>query len=191
MPTQPSTPAASLALPGAAHESRAQRYLQLLLLVIAAGAIYPMLYLRQVYQPTMLQFFRIDDVQLGYLYSSLGTIFLLSYLPSGWLDETQLRVSAYRELAESMVEKDLDQMEARWRDRFGRLPEPAENLITVGRIRLVAAGKGVASVELKGQRLMLQRGGDYIMLEGTRFPRLTSEKPNEKLHEALEMLRTL
>ncbi|WP_176042396.1 MFS transporter [Burkholderia stabilis] len=91
MPTQPSTPAASLALQDkthdahASHDSRAQRYLQLLLLVIAAGAIYPMLYLRQVYQPTMLQFFRIDDVQLGYLYSSLGTIFLVSYLPSGWL----------------------------------------------------------------------------------------------------------
>ncbi len=88
MPTQPSTPAASLALHDPAHASqdaRAQRYLQLLLLVIAAGAIYPMLYLRQVYQPTMLQFFRIDDVQLGYLYSSLGTIFLVSYLPSGWL----------------------------------------------------------------------------------------------------------
>ncbi|RQZ98030.1 MFS transporter [Burkholderia cepacia] len=91
MPTQPSTPAASLALQDealAAHasqHSRAQRYLQLLLLVIAAGAIYPMLYLRQVYQPTMLQFFHIDDVQLGYLYSSLGTIFLVSYLPSGWL----------------------------------------------------------------------------------------------------------
>jgi transcription-repair coupling factor (superfamily II helicase) len=116
---------------------------------------------------------------------------LPAYLPSGWLDETQLRVSAYRELAESMIEKDLDQMEARWRDRFGRLPEPAENLITVGRIRLVAAGKGVASVELKGQRLMLQRGGDYIMLEGTRFPRLTSTGNREKLHEALEMLRVL
>ncbi|KVQ32535.1 MFS transporter [Burkholderia cepacia] len=91
MPTQPSTPVASLALQDealAAHasqHSRAQRYLQLLLLVIAAGAIYPMLYLRQVYQPTMLQFFHIDDVQLGYLYSSLGTIFLVSYLPSGWL----------------------------------------------------------------------------------------------------------
>ncbi|KVV35982.1 MFS transporter [Burkholderia ubonensis] len=88
MPTQPSTHAPSLAsLPDAhtSHDSRTQRYLQLLLLVIAAGAIYPMLYLRQVYQPTMLQFFRIDDVQLGYLYSSLGTIFLVSYLPSGWL----------------------------------------------------------------------------------------------------------
>ncbi|MCW1921379.1 transcription-repair coupling factor [Luteolibacter arcticus] len=116
---------------------------------------------------------------------------LPAYLPSGWLDETQLRVSAYRELAESMVENDLDQMEARWRDRFGRLPEPAENLITVGRIRLVAAGKGVASVEIKGQRLMLQRGGDYIMLEGTRFPRLISTGTRDKLHEALEMLRAL
>ncbi|KVU00935.1 MFS transporter [Burkholderia ubonensis] len=88
MPTQPSTHAPSLASltdAHASHDSRTQRYLQLLLLVIAAGAIYPMLYLRQVYQPTMLQFFRIDDVQLGYLYSSLGTIFLVSYLPSGWL----------------------------------------------------------------------------------------------------------
>ncbi|KVP28597.1 MFS transporter [Burkholderia multivorans] len=88
MPTQPSTPAPSFASAAdarASRDSRTQRYLQLLLLVIAAGAIYPMLYLRQVYQPTMLHFFRIDDVQLGYLYSSLGTIFLLSYLPSGWL----------------------------------------------------------------------------------------------------------
>jgi MFS family permease len=88
MPTQPSTPAPSFASAAdarASRDSRTQRYLQLLLLVIAAGAIYPMLYLRQVYQPTMLHFFRIDDVQLGYLYSSLGTIFLISYLPSGWL----------------------------------------------------------------------------------------------------------
>jgi len=65
--------------------NKAQRYVQLLLLVIAAGAIYPILYLRQVYQPTMLEVFHISESQLGYLYSSLGTIFLLSYLPSGWL----------------------------------------------------------------------------------------------------------
>ena len=67
------------------RETKAQRYVQLLLLVIAAGAIYPILYLRQVYQPTMLEVFHITDSQLGYLYSSLGTIFLVSYLPSGWL----------------------------------------------------------------------------------------------------------
>ncbi|MEF9672860.1 MFS transporter [Pseudomonas sp. PCH446] len=56
-----------------------------MLLVLAAGAIYPILYLRQVYQTTMLEVFHINHSELGYLYSMLGTLFLLSYLPSGWL----------------------------------------------------------------------------------------------------------
>lgn len=71
--------------PAAIEPSSSQRYLQLLLLVIAAGAIYPLLYLRQVYQTPMLEFFHIDNSQLGYLYSILGTVFLFCYLPSGWL----------------------------------------------------------------------------------------------------------
>jgi len=61
------------------------RYLQLALLVLAAGAIYPMLYLRQVYQSSMLEALAISNTELGYLYSILGTAFLVSYLPSGWL----------------------------------------------------------------------------------------------------------
>ncbi|ASL42277.1 Inner membrane protein YihN [Burkholderia sp. AD24] len=88
MSSQPVRQAASLALSdaeAALQKNKTQRYIQLMLLVIAAGAIYPILYLRQVYQPTMLEVFHITDSQLGYLYSSLGTIFLVSYLPSGWL----------------------------------------------------------------------------------------------------------
>ncbi|SMG21586.1 MFS transporter [Paraburkholderia susongensis] len=82
---QTAAPLASNDALAAAQNSKGRRYLQLALLVLAAGAIYPILYLRQVYQPTMLEVFHITDSQLGYLYSSLGTIFLLSYLPSGWL----------------------------------------------------------------------------------------------------------
>ncbi len=77
--------AAALAADASSSQSRTQRYVQLMLLVAAAGAIYPMLYLRQVYQPTMLAFFHIDELKLGLLYSMLGTLFLISYLPSGWL----------------------------------------------------------------------------------------------------------
>ena len=68
-----------------AKSYKGSRYFQLMLLVLAAGAIYPILYLRQVYQTTMLEVFHINHSELGYLYSMLGTIFLLSYLPSGWL----------------------------------------------------------------------------------------------------------
>ncbi|KVL18883.1 MFS transporter [Burkholderia sp. MSMB1826] len=73
IPREPAAPAA------------ASRYFQLALLVCAAGAIYPMLYLRQFYQDTMLDLFQISRAQLGYLYSALGTTFLICYLPSGWL----------------------------------------------------------------------------------------------------------
>ncbi|MCU1732327.1 MULTISPECIES: MFS transporter [unclassified Pseudomonas] len=73
------------AAPVADASDKGSRYFQLMLLVLAAGAIYPILYLRQVYQTTMLEVFQINHSELGYLYSMLGTIFLLSYLPSGWL----------------------------------------------------------------------------------------------------------
>lgn len=72
-------------LAGTHENGKAQRYIQLMLLVLAAGAIYPVLYLRQVYQSTMLEVFAISNTELGYLYSMLGTLFLVSYLPSGWL----------------------------------------------------------------------------------------------------------
>lgn len=61
------------------------RYGQLALLVLAAGAIYPVLYLRQVYQSSMIVALSIDNEQLGMLYSILGAAFVISYLPSGWL----------------------------------------------------------------------------------------------------------
>jgi len=78
------------AIPGSAalslgNSDKRSRYIQLMLLVLAAGAIYPILYLRQVYQTTMLEVFQINHSELGYLYSMLGTVFLISYLPSGWL----------------------------------------------------------------------------------------------------------
>ncbi len=80
--------AAAASLPSARS-----RYLQLALIVLAAGAIYPILYLRQVYQTTMLEVLGIDNTELGVLYSILGTSFLVSYLPSGWLaDRIQPRL---------------------------------------------------------------------------------------------------
>jgi MFS family permease len=83
--SKPAPVAQGLNAAPAAQSDKTSRYVQLLLLVLAAGAIYPILYLRQVYQTTMLEVFQINHSELGYLYSMLGTIFLLSYLPSGWL----------------------------------------------------------------------------------------------------------
>jgi len=62
-----------------------QRYVQLAVLVVVAGAIYPLVYLRQNFEVTILESFGITASQLGQSYAMLGVLFVLTYVPSGWL----------------------------------------------------------------------------------------------------------
>lgn len=65
--------------------SALRRYLQLGVLILAAGAIYPLIYLRQNFEVSILESFEITNLQLQQCYSMLGVIFVVTYLPSGWL----------------------------------------------------------------------------------------------------------
>jgi transcription-repair coupling factor (superfamily II helicase) len=113
---------------------------------------------------------------------------LPAFIPAAWLAETKLRIAAYRELADAVSEASIKKLESSWRDRHGRLPEAVRNLITIARIKAVAARHQISSVELSGQRLILQRNGESIMLAGRRFPRLTSISSSAKLTETIELL---
>lgn len=62
-----------------------KRYFQFALILLAAGAIYPLLYLRQNFELTILSSFDITSIELGELYTTLGVIYVVTYLPSGWL----------------------------------------------------------------------------------------------------------
>ena len=61
------------------------RYFQFLLLLSAGGAIYPLLYLRQNFEVSILEVFDITISELGSYYSILGVMYMVCYLPSGWL----------------------------------------------------------------------------------------------------------
>lgn len=62
-----------------------KRYIKLLFLIMAGGAIYPLLYLRQNFELTLLTTFGISLAELNVAHSILGASFVLSYVPSGWL----------------------------------------------------------------------------------------------------------
>ena len=111
-----------------------------------------------------------------------------AFIPSNWLQETKIRISAFRELSEASTPKAVAALEKSWRDKFGRIPDPAQNLLKIAQIKALAAAEGIASVEIQGQRLMLHRNGDYILMEGRRFPRLQSASPQGKLAEAINLL---
>ena len=61
------------------------RYVKLLFLIMAGGAIYPLLYLRQNFELTLLSTFGMTLSELNVASSILGTSFFISYVPSGWL----------------------------------------------------------------------------------------------------------
>jgi MFS family permease len=67
------------------ERSTLSRYLQLSVLILAAGAIYPLVYLRQNFEVSILESFDITISELGQCYAMLGVIFVVTYLPSGWL----------------------------------------------------------------------------------------------------------
>ena len=61
------------------------RYIRLTLFIVAGGSIYPLLYLRQNFELTLLSTFDISLAQLNQHSSILGVMFFLSYVPSGWV----------------------------------------------------------------------------------------------------------
>lgn len=66
-------------------DTAVQRYIKLAVLVIIAGNIYPLIYLRQNFQVSIIESFGITGTQLGQMYAMLGVLYMVTYLPSGWL----------------------------------------------------------------------------------------------------------
>ncbi len=110
-----------------------------------------------------------------------------AYIPSHYIDSTQMRMSVYTQLARAMTLDDIDDCERQWIDRFGPIPAEARHLLTVHKIKILASRSRISDVEISAQKLMLTRHGDYILID-KRFPRLRSITPAEKLKETLRLL---
>ncbi|HSI14140.1 MAG TPA: transcription-repair coupling factor [Chthoniobacter sp.] len=113
-----------------------------------------------------------------------------AFLPSTYIAESQPRIQAYRKLAEVTTQEQLDAIRKTWRDRFGVLPEAAENLLLMTEIKLAANGRKITMVEAREGKLILTRGGDYVQIGG-KFPRLSAAEPSARLREMRDMIRSL
>jgi transcription-repair coupling factor (superfamily II helicase) len=113
-----------------------------------------------------------------------------AFVPSDYIAQPQTRIEAYKKLAAVASVEDLRQLKAEWRDRFGPLPTAVENLLMLNEIRLVAGRHKIARIEVKDSKVMMTRGGDYLLI-GDRFPRLTSPDRQSSLGELLSLLTRL
>ncbi|MBQ2540877.1 MAG: transcription-repair coupling factor [Paludibacteraceae bacterium] len=82
-----------------------------------------------------------SDLQLGF--------------PTNYVENISERISLYRELDQMRDEEQLLAYKKRLIDRFGNLPESAEELLDVVRLRWLCCELGIEKVFLKGERLVL------------------------------------
>jgi len=115
--------------------------------------------------------------------------FAPAFLPVSYIEQPQTRIQAYRKLAEVNSPQQLEQLRKAWRDRFGVPPKAVEHLLLLSEIKLLAAARKIAKLEVKENKLMLTRGGDFVLIGG-RFPRLTEKSPTGQLYELVALIKS-
>ncbi len=111
-------------------------------------------------------------------------------LPHAYVPEPQHRIEIYRKLAQATDKGSLENLARELRDRFGPLPPPVELLLQVAELKILAAERGITALQVKEDKLMLTRQGDFIMLGG-KFPRLAKKQPAARLKEIKKLLLAL
>jgi transcription-repair coupling factor (superfamily II helicase) len=116
----------------------------------------------------------------------------LAYIPPTYVQEAELRIRFYRELAMCASPADVDAVGEAMRDRFGRAPDCVITLLEITRVRTLAEQAGIRLVETDGDILRCTRASgrrdDYVKI-GNRFPRLTTRRAALRLREICSFLR--
>ncbi|MCQ2153019.1 MAG: transcription-repair coupling factor [Bacteroidales bacterium] len=135
-------------------------------------------------------------------------------IPESYLDVTAEKIRIYKQLDSLVSEKDIDRLQHQLSDRFGELPEEAENLFDVVRIRNAAAALGLEKVIVRNGMMIcffiantmspyyktdtfagvIQRIGDHpsvFSLKQTDGKLKTVSRNVSNLAEAREILRKL
>jgi transcription-repair coupling factor (superfamily II helicase) len=115
-----------------------------------------------------------------------------AYIPPSYIDDAELRIRFYRELAMCATPAEVDAVGEAMKDRFGVTPAPVDTLLMVTRIRTLAEQSGVCLVETESDVLRCTRASgrrdDYLKV-GNRFPRLTARTTTLRLREICSFLR--
>ncbi|MEU7041390.1 transcription-repair coupling factor [Streptomyces varsoviensis] len=76
-----------------------------------------------------------------------------AHVPHDYAPGEQLRLQAYRSIASATSEEDIKAVREELTDRYGKLPEPVENLLLVAGLRMLARACGVADITLQGSNI--------------------------------------
>ncbi|MET7615848.1 transcription-repair coupling factor [Streptomyces sp. NPDC005408] len=76
-----------------------------------------------------------------------------AHVPHDYAPGERLRLQAYRAIASANTEADVKAVREELTDRYGKLPEPVENLLLVAGLRMLARACGVGEIVLQGPNI--------------------------------------
>lgn len=76
-----------------------------------------------------------------------------AHVPHDYAPGERLRLQAYRAIASANSEADITAVREELTDRYGKLPEPVENLLLVAGLRMLARACGVGEIVLQGPNI--------------------------------------
>ncbi len=108
-----------------------------------------------------------------------------AHLPDGYIPDDDVKLDLYRRLARAVESGEIDGLRDELRERFGPLPDAAEMLLDMTRLRVMGAALGLQNVLVRGDEARLTfRSGTQPRLAG-----LTSALDDVQL--AAEVRRTV
>ena len=113
-----------------------------------------------------------------------------AFLPLDYVREAPQRIELHRKLANAATAADLAALRREMRDRFGPLPPAVDLLLELADLRLVAAGRGVTSIEVIEGKVKLTRSGQLVTVGG-HFPRLTKKAASARLSEIRRLIQSM
>ncbi len=108
----------------------------------------------------------------------------------GYIEDERLRIDTYRRIAEAATANEIKELRAEIIDRFGKPPESIIRLFKLAELRMLAASRGILSIETRGTKLIL-KNREKTLMENGRYPRLTSTTPDAKTKEISVRIQTI
>jgi len=101
-----------------------------------------------------------------------------AYLAEEYVPDVHQRLSLYRRLSGSKNEAELVAIEEELRDRFGAVPEEAQNLLWLIRVKQLLKRTGIDSLTVGPEKVSLVPGPQSA-LEPAKIVALLSSRPSE------------
>ena len=86
--------------------------------------------------------------------------------PAEYINSERLRLDFYRRLALLETQEEIDQLRKELTDRFGRLPQEAENLLLCGEIRVLGISEKIDSISCTDNKVVMQKGPSIVRPRG-------------------------